>query len=105
MTPDKSPDKTPEEKLQELKEMGLACLLALGAFFLAVMGGMLRLMAPPSSDYYPHSRRAIGDIDDDNNLGGYASTSAGTQICGVCGSTIARGATICPFCQRQPNCR
>ncbi len=47
---------------------------------------------------------AAGQQGENTNLGGYFGP-AQFQNCGVCGSRIARGAQVCPYCQRQPDCR
>lgn len=94
-------DKNRDEEIQKLIDMGIKCLLAVGALFLSFAAGVLSMMRSASSNNC--CGRSPGLFDDTPNLGGYSANA--TMICGVCGSNIAQGATICPFCQRKPDCR
>lgn len=62
-----------------------------------MLGKILKAMAEGT-------KALIESIDDKSNIGGYLGT-ANTVPCGVCGMDIPRGAQVCPFCQRQPDCR
>lgn len=100
--------KTPEEQTQELIQMGIACLLALGAMFLTIMSGMISLMrgaSNPNPWAGPHTMGGGmfgGDQYNPPSMGGASSSTA--ETCGVCGQIIARGAQVCPYCQRKPDC-
>lgn len=90
-----------DEETQQLIDMGIKCLLAAGALFLSFAAGVLSMMRSASSNC---CGRSPGLFDDSPpTLGGYSACS--TMLCGICGSNIAQGATICPFCQRKPDCR